>query len=530
MMRHVGFGFLGTSLDRGFAESRWDRWRPTVALMAHPEILSFSEYHLLINNRSAEQREVALQVIADIKTIAPECEVVLDLVEIKDPWDFEEVYLALQGYAERYQYDENAEYWVHLSTGSHVMQLCLFMLTEARWIPARIAETQMDKTRLAEGWRGKLQLIDFELAKYAAIRERFSRQAVAYQATLKDGIPTRNLAFNQLMAELERVCLRSDDPLLLTGPTGAGKSKLAQQVHALRREAHRVKGKLVEVNCATLRGDNAMSTLFGHVRGAFTGAQSDRSGLLREAHGGMLFLDEIGELGLDEQAMLLRAIEDKRFMPMGSDKEVTSSFQLVTGTNRDLQEAVANGTFRADLLARINQWQFTLPGLADRIEDLEPNIEVELAKASAKQGLSIRFAALAREQYLQFARGYAWPGNFRDLSASISRMATLADGGLITSTDVQRETQRLSGVVTKTAIPSYVERFCPGQALDAFDRVQLETVLKEVVTADTLAEAGRALFAESRQQKANPNDSDRIRKYLARFGLDFETIKARALS
>ena len=101
-----------------------------------------------------------------------------------------------------------------------------------------------------------------------------------------------------------------------------------------------MQGPFVEVNCATLRGDAAMSALFGHVKGAFTGALRDRPGLLRAADGGVLFLDEIGELGADEQAMLLRALEEKRFLPLGGDREVTSDFQLIAGTNRDLADEV----------------------------------------------------------------------------------------------------------------------------------------------------------------------------------------------
>ena len=107
---------------------------------------------------------------------------------------------------------------------------------------------------------------------------------------------------------------------------------------------------------------------------------SDRAGLLATANKGVLFLDEIGELGLDEQAMILRAIEEKRFLPVGSDKESESDFQLLAGTNRDLSQEVANGNFRADLLARLNLWTFHLPGLKDRREDIEPNIDYELRK------------------------------------------------------------------------------------------------------------------------------------------------------
>jgi transcriptional regulatory protein RtcR len=118
-----------------------------------------------------------------------------------------------------------------------------------------------------------------------------------------------------------------------------------------------------------------MSTLFGHVKGAFTGALRDRAGVLRVADKGVLFLDEIGELGIDEQAMLLRALEEKTFLPLGSDREARSDFQLIAGTNQDLLAAVRQGRFREDLLARINLWTFTLPGLRSRPEDIEPNLQ-----------------------------------------------------------------------------------------------------------------------------------------------------------
>ena len=126
-----------------------------------------------------------------------------------------------------------------------------------------------------------------------------------------------------------------------------------------------------------------MSALFGHVKGAFTGAMRDRPGLLRGANGGLLFLDEMAELGLDEQAMLLRALEEKRFLPLGGDREIASDFQLIAGTNRDLAEAVRTGRFREDLLARIDLWTFRLPGLAERREDIAPNLDYELEQFGA---------------------------------------------------------------------------------------------------------------------------------------------------
>ena len=149
---------------------------------------------------------------------------------------------------------------------------------------------------------------------------------------------------------------------------------------------------------------------------------------LRSANGGMLFLDEIGELGADEQAMLLKAIEEKTFYPFGSDRQVSSDFQLIAGTVRDLRQLVAEGKFREDLYARINLWTFTLPGLRQRQEDIEPNLDYEVERHASLTGDSVRFNTEARRAWLAFATSpqATWRGNFRELSASVTRMATLS--------------------------------------------------------------------------------------------------------
>jgi len=298
----------------------------------------------------------------------------------------------------------------------------------------------------------------------------------------------------------------------------------------LKKARRQIDGRFVEVNCATLRGDGAASALFGHVKGAFTGALGERAGLLRGADRGLLFLDEIGELGADEQAMLLKAVEEKKFYPMGGDREVDSDFQLIAGTHRDLRKDVAAGRFREDLFARINLWTYELPSLAQRPEDIEPNLDYLLAQQAAELGRRVRFNKEAREKYLSFAASPAarWSGNFRDLGASVMRMATLAEGGRIALAQVDAETSRLRSLWESPAESGGLEGLVDGETLasmDLFDRLQLQAVIGVCRECASLSEAGRRLFAASLARRGSANDADRLRKFLARFGLDWKGIK-----
>ncbi|WP_391488560.1 RNA repair transcriptional activator RtcR [Leclercia tamurae] len=517
--RCVVIGVLGTVMDkRGKRANRLRKWRPTVALCQQPD-LPVDRLELL---HQPQDRGMAEQLTEDIRLLSPHTTVRPCPVTIADPWDFEEVYAAFLDFATRYKFDtENEEYLVHITTGTHVAQICWFLLTEARYLPASLIQTGPASRDAPEEAVpvGRYSIIDLDLSRYATLTSRFQREQQESISFLKAGIETRNATFNALIDQIERVALRSTAPVLLTGPTGAGKSFLANRIYQLKQSRHQLTGRLVAVNCATLRGDNAMSTLFGHVKGAFTGAATARAGLLREADGGVLFLDEIAELGLDEQAMLLKAIEEKTFFPFGSDKEVRSDFQLIAGTHRDMRQWVAEGRFREDLFARINMWSFALPGLAQRREDIAPNVEYELQRFAAETQSQVRFDKEARERYLRFADSpqALWRGNFRELGSSVARMATLADQGRITLALVEEEIVRLQAN-WQTATPSVA------MELDLFDQRQLETVLEVCRRSASLSEAGRELFAVSRMKKVNPNDADRLRKYLVRFGLSWESL------
>lgn len=535
--------FLGSQLDRGGAD-RWGHWRPNVAMCQHDDLL-VERLVLLTERRFHKLYE---QVAADIALVSPETAVERCDFGVRDPWDFEQVFDRLYRISQELAFEPGRDdLLVHMATGTHVAQICLFLLTETRHFPARLLQTGPPPPN--KKVPGTWQVIDLDLSRFDRIAQRFAQERAAGQSLLKSGIRTQSRAFEELITQVERVAPVSKAPMLLMGPTGAGKSQLAKRIYELKKQRGLLAGPFVEVNCATIRGDGAHSTLFGHKKGAFTGALQDRPGLLRAADGGLLFLDEIGELGLDEQAMLLRALEDKRFLPLGSDKDVQSDFQLIAGTNRELGGAVARGAFREDLLARINLWTFRLPGLRDRLEDLEPNVEHELERWSAQVGRRVHFSAEARRRYLDFATSAeaAWHGNFRDLNGSITRLCTLADGGRITEADVDGEIVRLrrdwrrddpfapasadgDDSANGPAADDELLRGLLGDerlgALDRFDRVQLAEVVRVCRRARSLSAAGRELFAVTRQKRATANDADRLRKYLARFQLDHAAVTA----
>jgi transcriptional regulatory protein RtcR len=438
----------------------------------------------------------------------------------------------MSGDRRRYPFDlDREDYLVHITTGTHIAQICLFLLTETRYFPAKLIQTS-PRNRRGERAPGSFEIIDLDLSKYDRLASRFQQEQKEALLFLKSGIATKNAEFNRLIERIEQVAVRSRDPFLLMGPTGAGKSRLARRIYELKLARHQLKGPFVEVNCATLRGENAMSTLFGHVKGSFTGAHRDRPGLLSTANGGLLFLDEIGTLGLDEQAMLLRALEDKTFLPLGADKETRSDFQLIAGTNCDLQERVEDQTFRDDLLARINLWTFHLPGLRERTEDIEPNLQYELDQFAQRMGVQVTFNKEAREKFLRFANSAdaKWTGNFRDLNGAVVRMATLAAGGRISVELVEEEIARLKRAWQSPSHSGEDEilRGLLGERrwddLDLFDRIQLRGVIQICRECKTLSDAGRKLFGTSRGKKTTTNDADRLRKYLARFGLDWQQV------
>lgn len=521
-MRNVVLGFLGTQLDRGKRHG----WRPTVALCQETGF-EIDRLELIYDDKF---NRLAHDVQREIAKVSPDTEVLLQRMDLDDPWDLQEVYGKLFDFAQNYGFDEDRErYHIHLTTGTHVAQICWFLLSESRHIPAALIQTGPPRKGKEEA--GTFDLIDLDLSQYDAIQKRFDQQTREYGNLLKGGIETKNDAFNEIIDRIEHVTERSDEPVLILGEPGVGKTELAQRIYEMKLQRRRVKGRLVEVNCATLRGAMAFPALFGQRRSHTGLAGSERAGLLREADGGVLLLDEIDTLGLDEQALLLHAIETGRYYPLGSDAEATSRFQVIAAGTQDLAALVAEGRFRADLLSRLNTWTFRLPPLRERRDDIKVNLRHELHRAEQKIGNRIGFNADASDAWLRFARApdTRWPGNFRDFRAAVLRLCTLAPRGRITLAQVNEEIEALKhrwAIATKDEDAALVAEFVDWD-IDPFDIPQLAHVLRVCQSSATLSEAGRKLYAISRQQRSSVNDSDRLRKYLARFELSWGEISLR---
>lgn len=520
-MRNVILGFLGTALDAG----KRRRWKPSVSLCME-EGFQVDRFELLYDNKFSR---LAHSVKQEIERSSPETEVLLRRMDLQDPWDLEEVYAKLYDFARDYGFDEDRErYHIHLTTGTHVAQICWFLLSESRHIPAALIQTGPPSSADSPA---KFDLIDLDLSRYDALQQRFDQRMREHGNLLKGGIETKNQSYNSLIDRIEQVAGLSDAPILLLGESGTGKSELAQRIYELKLQQRRVKGRLVHVNCATLRGGIALPTLFGQRR-SYTGQPgTERSGLLREADGGVLFLDEIDELGLEEQALLLHAIETGRYYPLGSDTEVTSRFQVIAGASVDLPKLAAKGAFRLDLLSRLNLWSFHLPALRNRLEDIEANLGHELLRAEKSLGIRVGFNADAADAWLRFARApkTTWPGNFRDFGGAILRLCTLAPRGRITRAQVDEEIETLEKRWHSADMNPDVQLVSEFVQipLDPFDVPQLAHVIRVCQTSSTISEAGRQLFSVSREQRKSRNDADRLRKYLSRFDLEWGEVTGR---
>ena len=267
------------------------------------------------------------------------------------------------------------------------------------------------------------------VAEASVLRRRLAEQAV--DGEILGGAP----AIRRVLEMLESVA-DSDASVLVVGESGTGKELVANAVH--ERSGRRA-GPWVKINCAALPKDLIESELFGHMKGAFTGASTDKMGLLEEAHNGSLLLDEITEMPIDLQAKLLRVLEDRTFRRIGGARAISSDFRLISSTNRAPEQAVRDGQLRQDLYFRINTVTVTIPPLRDRAEDIPVLTEAFLERYRTKHGREVD--GIAPDAYRRLL-AHPWPGNLRELQHAVERAVLVARGPQITVADLPEALQR----------------------------------------------------------------------------------------
>ena len=320
-----------------------------------------------------------------------------------------------------------------------------------------------------------------------AIELRDSRNEIAYHRHLQDvvydfaDVIAESQAMKNIMVSLQRFAA-TDSTILITGDTGTGKSFLSGTVHF---NSPRRKKPFVKINCANIPVDLLESELFGHERGAFTGADKQRVGRFEQASGGTIFLDEIGEMTLGLQTKLLRVLEEKAFERVGGNKTIYSDVRIIAATNKDLIGQVEKGLFREDLYYRINVLPIRLPSLRERPECLLPLSHLLLKKYCKSMRRNINGFSEAVQKRIQ---GYDWPGNIRQLSNAIERAVILEDGTIIHSASMALpEVAKRRKVEEKPEAEVKDNHDDGGQSLADYERTLIVKALEESLWVQKVA-------------------------------------------
>jgi transcriptional regulator with GAF, ATPase, and Fis domain len=284
-------------------------------------------------------------------------------------------------------------------------------------------------------------------------------------ASGRDAMVGNSPALQRVRAQIAQVC-RTDSTVLIQGETGSGKELVAHAIHA---ESRRSEGPLIKLNCAALPRELVESELFGHERGAFTGATQQRRGRFELADHGTLFLDEVGELPVEAQAKLLRVLQDGEFERLGGARSLRTDVRLIAATNRDLHGEVEAGRFRADLYYRLNVFPITLPPLRERRDDIPALVRHFASKAARKLG---RPPDAISPEFIEKARTYDWPGNIRELENLVERALIMGDGQAFSV--AERASQGDGAARRQAMAPDSLA------SLEEIERAHIRQVLQEV--------------------------------------------------
>ncbi len=274
-----------------------------------------------------------------------------------------------------------------------------------------------------------ISLIEKSLSHHRLEKENQQLRNALHKKYQFDNIIGQSEAITKVLELVERVST-SESTVLITGESGTGKELIAKAIHF---NSERSNKPFVPVNCGAIPGELLESELFGHIKGAFTGATANRIGRFELAEGGSLFFDEIGDMSPHLQVKILRSLQERKFEPVGSTKTVTSNVRVIAATNVNLEKAVAEGKFREDLFYRLNVIPIHVPALRDRVNDIPLLFHyfMEYFNESRKMRL-----AGVDPQAMQLLMNYAWPGNIRELENLVERLTILKSGGIVTVDDL----------------------------------------------------------------------------------------------
>jgi formate hydrogenlyase transcriptional activator len=288
-----------------------------------------------------------------------------------------------------------------------------------RWFLIRFSALHDEKGQLMRWYVACTDIDERKRAEEKLQRENIALREEIDKASMFEEIVGTSTPLKAVLSRIAKVA-PTDSTVLITGETGTGKELIARAVHKRSRRCERV---FVSVNCAAVPRDLVLSELFGHEKGAFTGATQRRIGRFELADGGTIFLDEVGELLPDTQATLLRVLQEREFERLGGERPIKVDVRVIAATNRDLNAAVANGTFRQDLLYRLNVFPIEVPPLRERKDDLLMLVEYFVQRYANRAGRNIR---LSDRKTLDLLQSYDWPGNIRELQNVIERSIILS--------------------------------------------------------------------------------------------------------
>jgi len=395
-------------------------------------LLDSGPFDRVVLFNTSKMTEVTEKTAQAASSRHPALEVVVKHLSFSDPTDYHSIITSLRSEFQKIRRDSD-EYFIGISSGTPQMHACWILLAASGEIPAKILMTRPPQHVAVD--RPLVKEVDLHSPEFPVIRSDFWRVEAQHQlgknlfdAARELGIVGDHPSMQQALAASSALAA-SDAPVLILGETGTGKELFANLIHLCSERASK---PFIPVNCASLPEQLVESMLFGHKRGAFTGASADVTGKFEQANDGTLFLDELGELPISVQAKLLRVIETGVIEPLGSSRPKQLNVRLVAATNRDLTKDMNEGKFREDLFYRLSMGEINLPSLRERKSDI-PKIALSLLdrlNSKLKRGKHLSQSALIRLQ------GHSWPGNIRDLANVLERSVLLAPNDVLEPEDL----------------------------------------------------------------------------------------------